>query len=173
MVCPAPAAGPVRAAGLAAEVVTAGSRVEVGGVTLEVTEAQHDGRRWPLPGRNRDAVGFVVRSPAGESVYFAGDTGAEADFAAIGPVDVALLPVAGWGPKLGPGHMGPDEAAEAAAALGAGTAVPIHWGTYERVLMKVEDRMAPAQRFAARVAELAPETRVRVLQPGEGVEIGG
>ena len=34
-------------------------------------------------------------------------------------VDLALLPVGGWGPRLSPGHMGPVEAAEAAARSGA------------------------------------------------------
>lgn len=169
--CPRPAAGAVRAAGFEARVVTAGDGAEVGGVGIETTEANHDGRRWPLPGRDRDAVGFVVRGAGGETVYFAGDTGTEADFGAIGPVDVALLPVWGWGPKLGPGHMGPEEAAEAAAAVGAEVAIPIHWGTYERYLMKVGDRSDPAHRFEAKVAELAPEVKVEILEPGESLSI--
>src|SRR5213079_3001561 len=46
------------------------------------------------------------------------------------PVDVALLPIWGWGPTMGPGHMDPGRAAEAAALLGARLAIPIHWGTY-------------------------------------------
>ncbi len=172
VICPAPAAGPVRKAGLDPEVVTAGGHAELGEVSVDVTEADHDGRRWPLPGRDRDAVGFVVRDAGEPSVYFAGDTGTEADFGAIGPVGVALIPVAGWGPKLGPGHIGPEEAAAAVAELGAEVAVPIHWGTYERVLMKATDRADPAHRFAAKVAELAPATRVELLQPGESLELG-
>ena len=30
-----------------------------------------------------------------------------------GRLDVALLPISGWGPKTGPGHMDPREAAQA------------------------------------------------------------
>ena len=33
--------------------------------------------------------------------------------ALLGPIDVALMPIAGWGPVLGPGHMGPSAAVEA------------------------------------------------------------
>lgn len=172
VLCPAPAAGPVRKAGLDPEVVSAGGHVELGDVAVDVTDADHDGRRWPLPGRNREAVGFVVREEGEPSVYFAGDTGTEADFGAIGPVGVALIPVAGWGPKLGPGHIGPEEAAEAIAALRAEVAVPIHWGTYERLLMRTTDRADPAHRFAERVRELAPASRVELLQPGESLELG-
>lgn len=172
VICPAPAAGPVRKAGLEPEVLAHGAAVQVGSVSVEVTDAEHDGRRWPLPGRNTDAFGFVIRGPAGEgSVYFAGDTGANADFAPVGPVTVALLPVAGWGPKLGPGHMGPDEAAEVARTIDPDVAIPIHWGTYERLMMKVDDRHAPAREFAEHVAEFTPRTRVEILEPGEAFEL--
>ena len=67
---------------------------------------------------------------AGRSVYFAGDTDVFAGMAELAPVDVALLPIWGWGPTMGPGHMDPDRAAEAAALLEARLAIPIHWGTY-------------------------------------------
>ncbi len=169
---PEPVAGPVRKAGLQPRVLAHGATAEFGSVAVEVTDAEHDGRRWPLPGRNRDAFGFVLRGGGGEgSVYFAGDTGLNAGFSSIGPVTVALLPVAGWGPKLGPGHMGPDEAAEVARIIDPDVAIPIHWGTYERLMMKVDDRHAPAREFAEHVAELAPRTRVEILQPGEAFEL--
>ena len=133
--------------------------------------AEHDGRRWPFPGRNPEAIGFVVRGDAG-SVYFAGDTGPFEGMAAIGPVDVALLPVAGWGPKLGPGHLDPEGAADAAVAVGAAVAVPIHWGTYGRLLMKSEEAPnGPAKRFAAAVAERSPSTRVEIIEPGGSADL--
>ena len=53
------------------------------------------------------------------SVYFAGDTDVFDEMADLAPVDVALLPIWGWGPTMGPGHMDPERAAEAAALLGA------------------------------------------------------
>ena len=45
------------------------------------------------------------------------------------PTTLALLPIGGWGPRLSPGHMGPVEAADAAARSRARHVVPIHYGT--------------------------------------------
>jgi L-ascorbate metabolism protein UlaG (beta-lactamase superfamily) len=91
-----------------------------------------------------------------------------------GVVDLALLPVWTWGPHLGPGHLGPEDAAEVAAEIGARAAVPIHWGTlYPRRLHRVWTRplMEPGDRFAAAAARLAPRTDIRVLRPGEETEV--
>ena len=63
-------------------------------------------------------------------MYFAGDTDLFDDLAAIGPLDLALVPVAGWGAKVGPGHLDPERAAEAVRLLKPKIAVPIHWGTF-------------------------------------------
>src|SRR5690606_14655322 len=46
-----------------------------------------------------------------------------------GPVDVALVPVGGWGPRLSGGHLGPAQAARVCAEVGVGVASPVHWGT--------------------------------------------
>jgi L-ascorbate metabolism protein UlaG (beta-lactamase superfamily) len=85
-------------------------------------------------------------------------------------VDVALLPVAGWGPKLGPGHLDPERAARAAALLRPRIAVPIHWGT-----LRVGRRGAwftdPPRTFAAQVADRSPEVEVRVLEPLQSLEL--
>ena len=45
----------------------------------------------------------------------------------------ALVPVGGWGPTLGPGHLDADRAARALAMARPGLAVPIHLGTYAPV----------------------------------------
>ena len=75
-------------------------------------QARHDGRR--LGGPHAETLGYLVRG--GHSVYFAGDTELFAEMSDLArPLDVALLPVAGWGPTLGPGHMDPLDAARAAA----------------------------------------------------------
>jgi L-ascorbate metabolism protein UlaG (beta-lactamase superfamily) len=85
---------------------------------------------------------------------------------------VALLPVWGWGPRVGPGHLDPDRAAQAAALLRPRVAVPVHWGTLASPgVWWRGDPAEPARRFAARVAELAPGTLVRVLAPGGRLEL--
>ncbi len=62
-------------------------------------------------------------------MYVAGDTDLFDGMTALGPVDVALLPVWGWGPSLGPGHLTPQRAAEAVKRVRPRIAVPVHWGT--------------------------------------------
>jgi len=113
----------------------------------------------------------VVTAPGG-SVYFAGDTDLFEGMRAIGDLglDVALLPVAGWGPTLGPGHMDARAAAEAAARLRPRIAIPIHWGTISPVGM-ADPGDRPAREFAVHAAELAPEVRVVQLAPGEFCDI--
>jgi len=99
-------------------------------------------------------------------VYFAGDTDLFDGMAELGPIDVALLPVSGWGPRLPAGHLDPRGAAEALRLLRPRIAVPIHWGTFRAPFgARPDDR--PAREFAQAAAELAPEVEVRVLAIGE------
>jgi L-ascorbate metabolism protein UlaG (beta-lactamase superfamily) len=139
--------------------VEPGDSVRVGGLHVDAVEADHDGRRRP-GGASGPALGYVLRGS--KSVYFAGDTDLFAGMAAFAPLDVALLPVAGWGKKLGPGHLDPHRAAAALALLQPAIAVPIHWGTY-RVGRQPEASAGPAEAFARAAAELAPEVDVRIL----------
>jgi L-ascorbate metabolism protein UlaG (beta-lactamase superfamily) len=92
--------------------------------------------------------------------------------AGFAPVDVALLPVWGWGSSLGPGHMDPEQAASATVLLRPTVAVPIHWGTLAPPgLRRRVPPDEPARRFRARCAVLAPATRVKVLQPGDSLPL--
>ena len=77
------------------------------------------------------AVGFMVSGTT--RVYFAGDTDIFPEMEGLGEsLDLALLPIWGWGPSLGPGHLDPGRAAEAARLLAPRTVIPIHWGTMRR-----------------------------------------
>jgi L-ascorbate metabolism protein UlaG (beta-lactamase superfamily) len=140
--------------------VEPGDSVRVGGLQVDAVEADHDGRRRP-GGATGPALGYVLRGS--RSVYFAGDTDLFAGMAELAPLDVALLPVAGWGKKLGPGHLDPQRAAAALALLRPSVAVPIHWGTY-RVARRPDESAGPAEAFARAAAELAPEVEVRILR---------
>ena len=146
--------------------VAAGARVRVGAVDVLVTPAAHDGRRLPV-GEREQAVGYVVEG--GSRVAFFGDTDlfdGMRDLA--GALDVALIPIWGWGPRVGPGHLDPERAARAAALLRPRIAVPVHWGTFARAhVWWRDDPGAPARRFAELVAVHAPGVTVRVLEPGE------
>lgn len=145
-----------------------GESAGVGALAVSALPAHHDGRRHPA-GARAQAVGFLARGS--RSVYFAGDTelfGGMAELA--GEIDVALLPVAGWGPTLGPGHMDPLDAARAAQMIEPRLAIPIHWGTLLPFGFGARHRRAlgePPKLFAEELARLAPQVRVRILAPGQ------
>jgi len=152
--------------------VMPGDRVGVGAVTVEATEAHHHGGRRPF-GPASTALGFRVSGSS--RVYFAGDTDLFPAMAALaGEIDVALLPVWGWGPRLGSGHLDPRRSAEAVALIRPRIAIPIHWGTFYPVGFArfwPHPLERPPLDFAAEVARLAPETEVRVLVPGDVTEL--
>jgi L-ascorbate metabolism protein UlaG (beta-lactamase superfamily) len=170
LVCPWGAGDFLARAGLpGAEELLPGEWLEVGAVRVEATPAEHDGTRRPR-GPVARPVGFVLRGE--RSIYFAGDTDLFEEMAELAPLDVALLPVAGWSPKLGPGHLDPQRAARAAALLRPRVAVPIHWGTLHPVTRARGAWFTdPPLEFAAQVAELAPEVDVRLLSVGESLEL--
>jgi L-ascorbate metabolism protein UlaG (beta-lactamase superfamily) len=152
--------------------LAAGEELSIGGVRVRGTPADHDSGRLPF-GIRADPLGFVLRGS--RSVYFAGDTDMFEAMDEIGPVDVALVPVAGWGATLGPGHMDAERAARALDLLRPSVAVPIHWGTYFPAHAGLRGRPGwldlPAAEFAARAAKSAPGVEVRVLRPGESTEL--
>jgi L-ascorbate metabolism protein UlaG (beta-lactamase superfamily) len=158
----------------AAEVreLAAGEAADVGAARVRAVPAVHDGRRNPGAGAC-DAVGFVVEA-AGRRIYFAGDTAVYDGMRDLGPLDVALLPIWGWGPSLGSGHMDPSEAVDALALLRPATVVPIHWGTLLPIgLGRRHGRVLhePAQTFAHEARERCPDVRVAVLGVGEAMAL--
>lgn len=149
--------------------VVAGDELALRAVTVRVTHAEHAAGRGPLRTK-ASPVGFRIRGSA--SVYFAGDTDFFAGMGEIGPLDVALLPIWGWGASLGPGHLDPRRAAETVALLRARIAVPIHWGTYYPFHLKPGCFLRePPEEFERAAAELAPETEVQVLALGESLTL--
>jgi L-ascorbate metabolism protein UlaG (beta-lactamase superfamily) len=149
--------------------VEVGDRVAVGALEVLATPAEHDGRRRPL-GRAAEALGYLITGP--HRIYFAGDTDL---FDGMGDLaedlDLALLPVAGWGRRLPPGHLDPERAARAAALLRPRVAVPIHWGTYASPLVRTGNPDRPAREFAGLAQRHAPEVEVRIVRPGDGMSL--
>jgi L-ascorbate metabolism protein UlaG (beta-lactamase superfamily) len=146
--------------------VEAGDRIEIGGVKVEAVPARHDGRRYPI-GPGRAALGYLLGGST--SVYFAGDTDLYPEMAQLaGRVNVAALPVAGWGPSVGAGHLDPERAARAVALIQPDIAIPIHWGTMVALgAQRDADPFVPARDFAAAAKRHAPQVEVRILAPGE------
>ena len=151
--------------------IDAGGEIAIGALTVHATPAEHSGSRGPF-GVTAPALGFVVSGS--KRVYFAGDTDLFDGMAELAPLDVALVPVSGWGRRLPAGHLDPRRAAEALRLLEPRIAVPIHWGTYSVMTLRRptwNSLRAPAQEFARHAAELTPEVQVRVLAPGESLEL--
>jgi len=151
-----------------------GDRLQVGDLTLEAVHAEH-GRRRSIFTAAEGSLGLLI---AGSTrIYFAGDTGLFPGMRQLaGRVDVALLPVGGWGPTLGRGHLDPQQAAEAAVRICPAIAMPIHWGTlYPLGLRRVASRRfeEPGEAFRKAVAALDARIEVCVLQPGQSMPLDG
>jgi L-ascorbate metabolism protein UlaG (beta-lactamase superfamily) len=149
-----------------------GESVDVGGVVVRAVPAVHSGYRPPL-GPTAPPLGFVVRGS--RSVYFAGDTDLFDDMGRLGePIDLALIPVWGWGPTLGRGlHLDPLRAAQSLRLIRPRAAVPIHWGTYwPHALGRVfpERLVEPPAAFVEYAAELAPDVQTAPTAVGDVVE---
>ena len=88
-----------------------GEETRVGGLAIRATHAEHSGHRDFL-GSPAAAVGFLVSGSS--RLYFPGDTDLFPGMSSLAPdLDVAFLPVAGWGSKVPRGHLDPVRAAEA------------------------------------------------------------
>jgi L-ascorbate metabolism protein UlaG (beta-lactamase superfamily) len=147
-----------------------------GQVEVRLVRAIHHSR--PMPHRPNEANGHLVRGPSGV-VWLAGDTDlydemAELPELAGGPVDLALVPIGGWGPRLSPGHMGPQQAAVACRLTGARNAVPVHFKTLHVPAGEMMPRGwmdVAGPRFLEAVAREAPGCRAVELDLGGSLSI--
>ncbi len=130
----------------------------VGGLAVHATPAVH--------GRPGSAVGFLVRGT--RTVYFAGDTDLFPEMEGLAsPLDVALVPIWGWGPSLGEGHLDPERAVEAVRLLRPRVVIPIHWGSLHPLGMSRRSFLRdPPDTFLRLARERVPGVEVRLLQPG-------
>jgi L-ascorbate metabolism protein UlaG (beta-lactamase superfamily) len=144
-----------------------GEETGVGPVRVRAVFAEHSNLRASTIAFS-PAFGYLTSGS--QRVYFAGDTDLFPEMTALAPgLDVALLPIAGWGRTVGRGHLGPREAAQALGILRPRVVVPIHWGTYGPMIPSrpaPEPGSGPSAEFAHHAEELAPEVEVRILEPG-------
>ena len=144
--------------------VGAGEEIRIGALTIVATEAEHEADRGPL-GTKAPSLGYLVKGS--RTVYFAGDTDVFPGMAEIGRgLDLALLPIAGWGAKVGPGHLDPTSAAEALTLLRPRMCVPIHYGTYSPFSWSTAKRASAtlwAEEFRRAAGQVAPDVAIEVL----------
>lgn len=152
--------------------VEVGDVVDVGSLRVETVHAEHRGFGPPVGGTER-SVGYIV--VGSQRHYFAGDTAFFAGMADFVGLDLALVPVWGWGPTARPSeHLDPFGAARAVAAIRPRYAVPIHWGTLHPVgfrWVRPSTRIDPPHQFAQLVRRLAPQTVVRVMPVGSVLQV--
>ncbi len=148
--------------------VVPGDTLRVHGLRVTTTPALHRGFGPPI-GPTDLAVGFVIEGS--RSIYFAGDTALFEGMRDLDRgLDLALIPVWGWGPRAqAPEHLDPMSAARAVSLIRPRVAVPIHWGTLHPLGMRwlrPETRTDPPTAFARFCVEIAPQTEVQVLPIG-------
>jgi N-acyl-phosphatidylethanolamine-hydrolysing phospholipase D len=159
----------VRGAGgrVAAELAW-GEETTLGETTVTCVPARHFSGRSPVDRNRRLWAGFVVSTRA-HRFYHAGDSALFPGFAEIGrsfsPIDVACIPIGAYLPRemMAPVHLDPEEAVEAALAVGARRTIGMHFGTFDLADEPLDE---PPVRFlaAARSRGLAG---ARVLAVGE------
>jgi L-ascorbate metabolism protein UlaG (beta-lactamase superfamily) len=152
----------------------------VTGTEVRIRPVRADHHHRPMPHRPNEANGHLLVGPSAR-VWIAGDTSLYDDMAAIpdlagGPVDLALVPVGGWGPRLSGGHLNPATAARACALVGARAAIPVHWGTLYLPGSRIFPRgwmRRPGPAFVDALAREAPGCTPHLLAPGQAVELPG
>jgi L-ascorbate metabolism protein UlaG (beta-lactamase superfamily) len=137
---------------------------------VHCTEAQHFSARTPFDRNKTLWCGWVVETQHG-NLYFAGDTGFGDFFAALrerfSTMRLALLPIGAYEPEwfMGPVHMTPEQAVEAASIVSATTSIGIHFGTFA---LADDGEAAPVERLRAALQGREDAERFRVLEEGEG-----
>jgi L-ascorbate metabolism protein UlaG (beta-lactamase superfamily) len=158
----APPGAAIRAQGWVDDVVELriGEDLDLRAVRITATAAEHGG----------ESLGYLISGSI--RIYFAGDTDLFEGMRDLAEpeLDVALVPIGGWGPRLPPGHLDPERAARALALLRPRIAIPIHWGTYTRIAL-TRDEAAPAKLFVELAAQYAPDVDVRVLPVGGTLDV--
>jgi L-ascorbate metabolism protein UlaG (beta-lactamase superfamily) len=147
-----------------------GEETAVGGVRVHAVAAAHNALRGPWSTLRATPIGFVVEGAL--RTWYAGDTGLFPEMSALSPLDLALIPVGGWGPSLGTGHLDPAGAAEAVRRAKAAVSVPVHYGTFWPIgcgRLRPELFHTPAQTFTRLAGR---HTEVRVLAHGASTLVG-
>lgn len=144
----------------------------IGDVRIRAVPAAHDGRRMPF-GPSAPALGYVLEGE--DRVYFAGDTDLFPGMTDIATdLDLAILPIGGWGPTLRSGHLDPTTAAAALRLLQPRAAVAVHWGTlWPLGLGRVRRHRfeGPGERFIEAARQTAPDVAIPPLLPGDTFDL--
>ena len=144
--------------------------VELDGVTLTATPAQHFSGRSLLDGNSTLWASWVI-DDGDLRVFFSGDTGYFDGFRTIGerlgPFDLTFIETGAYDAQWPYVHMQPDETVQAHIDLGGRWLVPIHNGTFDLAMHRWQEPFE-------RVTGLALARGVSVSTPrmGERLDLG-
>ena len=143
-----------------------GDEYTIGKVTIHVTFAEHGGN-MPIIGL---AQGYMLQGE--KTLYFPGDTDIFPQMTELAnyDIDLALIPIWGWGPTLGAGHLDPEGAAKVVAMIHPKHVIPIHWASF-RPIGPIWEMLSylhtPGPKFSYYVKQMAPKTQIHFLEPGQ------
>lgn len=143
------------------------------GLRITAVPVKHNGMRYLLDRAWMTTAysGYVIEY-RGQSVYFGGDTGYDAELfretrRRFPDIDLAILPIAPIEPRdfMSKYHIDPDEAVRTYLDLGARWMVPVHFDTF--INSQDESGVAPRRlREVLRARKIGSE-RVPLLEIGE------
>lgn len=149
-------------------------RLEIDGLALTLTPAQHWSRRSPFDINATLWGGFFIEFAVDRGqrrFLYTGDTGYSSDFREIrrrlGPVDLLALPIGAYEPRefMRRQHINPDEALQIAEDVEARHAFGVHWGSFE--LSQENFDQPPLDLRAAQQRRGLAEDRFWLLRQGE------
>ena len=144
------------------EAMNKGGSADIRGYRVTMTLAYHSSHVSAAdPSQyTHEAVGFVLTTPDGLRVYFAGDTALFGDMELIGKLyrpHIAALPI---GDRM---TMGPLEAAHAIRLLGVSHVIPMHYGLSPDFTGTPEALAEQAKGIAG--------LHIHALKPGETLDV--
>jgi len=154
--------------------------LHLGELEIEAVHAKHTRRRWVVSPAT-EPLGFLIHGSS--TIYFAGDTGLFDHMDELHDrIDLALLPIETWGVRPPEGrHLSPRTAAHALTLLQPRIAVPIHWGTLylpgsayvgkQGTYAWFQHTRRRPEQFAELASEQAPDVDVRLLDPGQSIDL--
>ena len=146
------------------------------GTVFTFVPARHSSGRWPFMENLTLWGGFVIESPSGEQVFYAGDTGYGAFLESIRDqfkrVRLAILPLGNYEKRwfMKNQHMNADDAVQAHLLLRAQQSIGVHFSTFaehpEQTIDAHEHDLA-----AALDKYMVPPSQFWILGFGEGRDV--
>ena len=145
-------------------------------IAFTFVPARHGSGRWPFVENRTLWGGFIIESPSGDQVYYAGDTGFGAFLDSIHNrftrIRLAILPIGNYEKRwfMKSQHMNPDDAVKVHRLLNARQSVGMHFGTFAEHPEQTIDAHEKALSEALEKYGVPP-SQFWILEFGEGRDV--